>query len=170
LGRRTLQNLTEGSSGDFRRRGLPDGTRIAFSSDRDSPRTPQSTPGSAPFFIPLRTQVYVMARDGTDLQRLSSAADSAGGPSWSPDGKKVVYYERTATGSQIVSIDVANGSRGTFGDGVGAKSRAALGRQCGRDVGEPSTVFFPGRHAGAAARRDRARRGCAGRARRVPES
>ena len=122
LGRRTLQNLTEGSSGDFRPSWSPDGTRIAFSSDRDSPRTPQSTPGSAPFFIPLRTQVYVMARDGTDLQRLSSAADSAGGPSWSPDGKKVVYYERTATGSQIVSIDVANGSRGTFGDGVGAKS------------------------------------------------
>jgi Tol biopolymer transport system component len=121
LRKRALSNLTEGSSGDFRPAWSPDGTRIAFSSDRDSPRTPLSAPGAAPFFIPLRTQIYVMARDGTELQRLSSAADSAGGASWSPDGTKVVYYERTGAGSQIVSIDVANGARETFGDG-GAKS------------------------------------------------
>ncbi|HUO66675.1 MAG TPA: hypothetical protein VMV37_04015 [Gammaproteobacteria bacterium] len=120
--RRTLSNLTEGSSGDFRPAWSPDGTRIAFSSDRDSPRTPLSTPGAAPFFVPLRTQVYVMARDGTALLRLSSAEDSAGGPSWSPDGDKVLYYERTTTGAQIVSIDVVTGARETFGDGVGAKS------------------------------------------------
>ena len=120
--KKTLSNLTEGSSGDFRPAWSPDGTRIAFSSDRDSPRTPLSTPGAAPFFIPLRTQIYVMARDGTELQRLSSASDSAGGPSWSPDGRKVVYYERAGAGSQIVSIDVSTGARETFGDGVGAKS------------------------------------------------
>ena len=120
--RRTLSNLTEGSSGDFRPAWSPDGTRIAFSSDRDSPHTPMSTPGAAPFFIPLRTQVYVMARDGTQLQRLSSAPDSAGGPSWSPDGTKVVYYERAGAGSQIVSIDVSTGARETFGDDKGAKS------------------------------------------------
>ncbi len=120
--RKTLSNLTEGSSGDFRPAWSPDGTKIAFSSDRESPRTPMSTPGAAPFFVPLRTQVYVMARDGTELQRLSSAADSAGGPSWSPDGTKVVYYERTGTGSQIISIDVSTGARETFGDGIGAKS------------------------------------------------
>jgi Tol biopolymer transport system component len=63
-----------------------------------------------------------MARDGTELQRLSSADDSAGGASWSPDGKNVVYYERAGAGSQIVSIDVTTGARATFGDGVGAKS------------------------------------------------
>ena len=120
--RRTLSNLTEGSSGDFRPAWSPDGQRIAFSSDRDSPRTPMSTPGAAQFFIPLRTQVYVMARDGSELQRLSSAMDSAGGPSWSPDGTKVVYYERTGSGSQIVSIDVSTGARETFGDDKGAKS------------------------------------------------
>jgi len=120
--RKTLLNLTEGSSGDFRPAWSPDGTQIAFSSDRDSPHTPSSAPGAAPFFIPLRTQVYVMARDGTQLRRLTSAAESAGGPSWSADGTRVVYYESGATGSEIYSIDVASGAREQIGSTTGAKS------------------------------------------------
>jgi Tol biopolymer transport system component len=121
--RRSLQDLTEGSSGDFRPAWSPDGTQIAFSSDRDSPHTPMSAPGAAPFFFPLRTQVYVMARDGTQLRRLTSAPESAGGPSWSADGTKIVYYESTGVGSQIFSIDVASGAREALRDNVGfAKS------------------------------------------------
>ncbi len=138
---KTLSNLTEGSSGDFRPAWSPDGTRIAFSSDRDSPRTPAST---APFFVPLRTQVYVMARDGTELQRLSSASDSAGGPSWSPDGGKVVYYERTGAGSQIVSIDVSTGARETFGDGVDAKSAPRWVADAGVMWASQAPFFSPG--------------------------
>jgi TolB protein len=120
--RKTLLNLTEGSSGDFRPAWSPDGTQLAFSSDRDSSHTPSSAPGAAPFFIPLRTQIYVMARDGTQLRRLTSAAESAGGPSWSADGAKVVYYESNAAGSEIYSIDVASGVREQVSNASGAKS------------------------------------------------
>jgi Tol biopolymer transport system component len=120
--RRTLENLTEGSSGDFRPSWSPDGTQIAFSSDRDSPHTPMSTPGAAPFFIPLRTQIYVMARDGTQLRRLTSAAESAGGPSWSADGTKIVYYESGPAGGDIYSIDVTTGAREKVSSAPGAKS------------------------------------------------
>src|SRR5262245_11260763 len=127
--RKTLSNLTEGSSGDFRPARSPDGTRIAFSSDRELPQTPSSLPGAAPFFHPLRTQVYVMARDGTELQRLTSAPDSAGGPSWTDDGRKLVYYEREGAITTIYSIDVSTGAREKLNDAPGAKSapRAVVG-------------------------------------------
>jgi len=120
--RKTLLNLTPGSSGDFRPAWSPDGTQIAFSSDRESPHTPMSTPGAAPFFIPLRTQVYVMARDGTQLRRLTSATESAGGPSWSADGRKVLYYESGPAGPAIYSIDVSSYAREKISDAPGAKS------------------------------------------------
>jgi TolB protein len=118
---KTLKNLTKGSSGDFRPAWSPDGTRIAFSSDRDSPHTPANAP-RAPFFFPLRTQIYVMARDGTQLRRLTDAAEAAGEPSWSADGKKIVYYESSAAGADIYSIDVATGTREKINDAPGAKS------------------------------------------------
>ena len=118
--RKTLSNLTEGSSGDFRPAWSPDGTKIAFSSDRESPHTPM--PGAAPFFHPLRTQIYVMARDGTELQRLTSAPDSAGGPSWTADGTKIVYYEREGAITTIYSLDVSTGAREKINDAPGAKS------------------------------------------------
>jgi len=120
--RKTLLNLTAGSSGDFRPTWSPDGQSIAFSSDRDSPHTPSSAPGAAPFFRPLETQIYVMARDGTQLRRLTSAPESAGGPSWSADGTKIVYYESAGAGSRIFSIDVATGMRELISDAPGAKS------------------------------------------------
>ena len=120
--RKTLSNLTEGSSGDFRPAWSPDGTKIAFSSDRESPHTPSDVPGAAPFFHPLRTQIYVMARDGTALQRLTSAPDSAGSPSWTADGTKIVYSEREGALTTIYSMDVSTGTREKINDSPGAKS------------------------------------------------
>jgi Tol biopolymer transport system component len=120
--RKTLENLTEGSSGDFRPAWSPDGTKIAFSSDRDSPHTPSDAPGAAPFFHPLKTQIYVMARDGTELQRLTSAPDSAGSPSWTADGTKIVYSEREGAITTIYSMDVSTGAREKINDAPGAKS------------------------------------------------
>jgi Tol biopolymer transport system component len=141
--RKTLLNLTENSSGDFRPAWSPDGTQIAFSSDRDSPHTPMSTPGAAPFFFPLRTQVYVMARDGTQLRRLTNAAVSAGGPSWSVDGTKIVYYEASSVGAQIFSIDVATGAREALSDNAAAKSAPRWVAGAGVMWASQGPFFFP---------------------------
>jgi len=66
-----------------------------------------------------------MRVDGTDVRRLTPAGKFAGSPKWSPDSKRVVFYEmeikdtynamRPGFGmpvdSQIVSVDVATGAR-----------------------------------------------------------
>ncbi len=52
----------------------PDGTKIAFSTDRD---------GNA--------EIYVMNADGTGQSRLSSATGEDTDPTWSPDGARIAF-------------------------------------------------------------------------------
>jgi Tol biopolymer transport system component len=82
-------NLTRHSGGDFRPAFSPDGRQLAFSSDRDTP-----TAGH-PIFAFTRHregEIYVMDRDGSNLRRLTNAANWDGSPAWSPDGKTIFFY------------------------------------------------------------------------------
>ena len=72
----------------------PDGRRIAFVSNR----------GGSP-------QIYSMAADGTDQERLVSFDDGGGqsfAPDWSPDGAKVVFHREYGGAPQIVVFDLVN--------------------------------------------------------------
>jgi WD40 repeat protein len=52
----------------------PDGTRIAFTSDRDGPRA-----------------IYVMNEDGSDVKRLTPLTWDSFYPAWSPDGTRIAF-------------------------------------------------------------------------------
>jgi Tol biopolymer transport system component len=70
----------------------PDGTRIAFVSDRD---------GGFP-------ELYLMDLNGSGVSRLTDNAFVDGNPSWTPDGARLVFERCCANGtSDLVSIDVA---------------------------------------------------------------
>ncbi len=82
-------NVTNDAGGDFRPDFSPDGTRIAFSTDRDTPVS------GHPIFAFTRQRegdVYVTDRDGGNLRRLTATPDWDGSPEWSADGATLYFY------------------------------------------------------------------------------
>jgi Tol biopolymer transport system component len=82
-------NVTNDPGGDFRPDFSPDGTRIAFSTDRDTPVS------GHPIFAFTRQRegdVYVMDRDGGNPRRLTATPDWDGSPEWSADGATLYFY------------------------------------------------------------------------------
>jgi Tol biopolymer transport system component len=83
------RNVTNHPGGDFRPDFSPDGARIAFSTDRDTPVA------GHPIFAFTRQRegdVYVMDRDGANAQRLTTTPDWDGSPEWSADGRTLYFY------------------------------------------------------------------------------
>jgi Tol biopolymer transport system component len=70
----------------------PDGTKIAFRTDRDG-----------------NDEIYVMNADGTDPTRLTTDAAQDYGPAWSPDGTSIVWV-RQALGPPFVHVMNADGT------------------------------------------------------------
>ncbi len=117
-----LRNVTNHPGGDFRPSWSPDGQWIAFSSDRDSKKLKFA------FATLQTTDIYLVRTDGSGLRRVTARDAIAGGPAWSPDGKRILYHEGEISilgpergPSQIVSIDLATNERQVLTDGGGEK-------------------------------------------------
>jgi Tol biopolymer transport system component len=140
--RERLRNLTGSSEiqgdpqkpgGFFRPAWSPDGRWLAFSSDRNTEW--RARKGGWEHIQEL--SIYMIGADGTGLRRVSNAPPGicAGSPKWSPDGKRLVFYEvpveetwhahrpelMASATSQIVSVDVATGERIEHTSGPGLK-------------------------------------------------
>ena len=70
----------------------PDGTRIAFSSDRDG-----------------NSEIYVMNADGSSPINLTNSPDHDGSFAWSPDGKRIAFTRAHEFNSELYIMN-ADGS------------------------------------------------------------
>lgn len=64
-----------GGHGGLQKQWSPDGTRIAFTSDRSG-----------------NFEIYTMNPDGSNVVNLTNNAAIDGGPTWSPDGSQIAFY------------------------------------------------------------------------------
>jgi len=69
-----VRRLTYNDAIDNKPSWSPDGTKIAFASDRDG-----------------NSEIYVMNADGTNQTRLTNNPALDGGPVWSPDSTKIAF-------------------------------------------------------------------------------
>ena len=117
LASKTSSNLTNHHTGNFRPSWSPDGTWIAFTSDRDA--QPGNNPGMWEHL--QSTGVYVIRPDGTGLRRITREGGVAGSPSWSSDGRRILFYATDPVGAylaksgrsrtELVSVEVTSGER-----------------------------------------------------------
>jgi Tol biopolymer transport system component len=95
-----LKQLTFGHGDDREPRISPDGTMIAFTSDRDFK-------GSY--------DIWTVEIATGKLKQITSSADDEYGPSWSPDGKGIAFISGTgAAGKSIEFVDLATGKQHTM--------------------------------------------------------
>ena len=70
----TLVRLTNNNAKDGTPVWSPDGSKIAFWSNRDG-----------------KNEIYVMDSDGSDVKRLTNNMSDDNNPKWSPDGRKILF-------------------------------------------------------------------------------
>ena len=83
-------NLTNHVGGDFSPAWSPDGSQIAFHSDRDGGNT----------------EIYVMKADGTNQRNLSKNAAADTFPAWSPEGGRIAFVSDRDANPEIYVMDV----------------------------------------------------------------
>lgn len=74
----------------------PDGNQIIFQTRGNSPDSP-----ATPVDPTLRTHLYVIGADGSDLHQLTQSTYNELFPAWSPDGQFIVFLSGGASNSEF---------------------------------------------------------------------
>ena len=84
-----METPTKGAGQNWLPVFSPDGTRLAFTSNRDG-----------------NPEIYVMNRDGSDLRRLTNNPEIDSTPTWSPAGTQIAFASGRSGAPQIWVVGV----------------------------------------------------------------
>ncbi len=117
-----LRRLTSGGNGyddnlaDF----SPDGSKIAFISDRNQPNIPECRVRAIGGFH-CNWQIYVMNADGSDQQPITSNPSANVYPEYSPDGTEILFASTRSGASALYTMNTdGSGVRKLTADSLGA--------------------------------------------------
>jgi Tol biopolymer transport system component len=98
------QRLTYNEADDFSPAWSPDGTQIAFISDRDDPNPRKCFPECT-------YKIYIMGADGGSERRLTDTPAGEHHPAWSPDGTQLTFdSDQDGDGNGEIYVINADGS------------------------------------------------------------
>jgi eukaryotic-like serine/threonine-protein kinase len=122
-----LIRLTTEIANDWHPAYAPDGSRIAFASNRDG-----------------ATEIYTMRADGSDVRRLTYNTTEDDCPAWSPDGTKIAFQSRR-DGQMEIYVMEADGSnqRNLSNNSGGEDTRPAWSPDSTRLVYGANTLDTP---------------------------
>ena len=134
-----LQNLTNHPAYDWGPAWSPDGTKIAFASDRDG-----------------NVEIYVMNADGTNPRNLTNHPADDGEllwsrPAWSPDGMKIAFTSMR-DGNAEIYVMAADGTNPRNLTHHPAQDDMPAWSPLGPGPGSPQVVHFPDPNLEAAVR------------------
>jgi Tol biopolymer transport system component len=107
---KTLKKITNARGYDAEGSWSPDGSLIAFSSNRHAFESPLS-PGDAEKFArdaSWQAEIYIMRSDGSEVKRLTNTLGYDGGPFFSPDGKRLCWrrFDEEGAIAEIYTMNV----------------------------------------------------------------
>ncbi len=85
-------NLTNNPAKDMHPAWSPDGSQLAFESDRSG-----------------QWQVWVMGSDGSNLRQLTTGPADSGNPAWSPDGSQIAFASNRTGNFDLYLVNVSGG-------------------------------------------------------------
>jgi serine/threonine-protein kinase len=88
------RRLTDLAANNYQGVWSPDGTQIAFVSERDN-----------------NPEIYLMNPDGTDQRRLTTDQGEHGSPAWGSDSRRVAYVLKTGGVEAVYYVDIATNAR-----------------------------------------------------------
>ncbi|WP_297336847.1 hypothetical protein [Algoriphagus sp.] len=103
----SAKNLTLHPGGDFRPSFSPDGTFLAFSSDRGHAIRPHRV---FPFAMDRIGDIYKLELETGDLVRLTEEEAWDGSPTWAADGKNIYFYSGRKNNQPAIFKIKADGS------------------------------------------------------------